>query len=324
MQLHVVTVSWDTHKDKLMAVRNVVFCEEQGVPQELEQDGKDNDGTHFLVLNEAGQAIGCARLLASGSIGRMAVLAQWRNRGIGSRLLASTIATAQAQDLNRVFLSAQKHAEPFYKKHGFISTGGEYVEAGMVHQAMQMALPIPFEAQPGLARPEVREQPAPDQSANAELRHHRGESACLDALTRVLAEPLRSVEIYSPRLDHLLFDTREVVDALSTFVRRGAPARLRILIHSSDLVIGRGHRLLELSRRIDSKIDIRRVPEELASDTHTYVTWDRRGYWLMPDYREYDGLSNHYDPVQANRLDERFEYLWERGISDPELRTLRL
>ena len=91
-----------------------------------------------------------------------------------------------------------------------------------------------------------------------------------------------------------------------------------------DLVECLYHRLLELSRRIDSKIDIRRVPEELASDTHTYVTWDRRGYWLMPDYREYDGLSNHYDPVQANRLDERFEYLWERGISDPELRTLRL
>lgn len=324
MQIHVVTVSWASHKDKLEAIRNRVFCEEQGVPPELEQDGKDNDAIHILAMNEAGQSIGCARLLATGKIGRMAVLAEWRRQGIGSRLLADSVAAAQGQGFNRVFLDAQKQAQAFYKKHGFIATGGEFIEAGIAHQAMEMALPIPFEAEKGLAKPMVREQAATSEPTDAVVHHHRGESDCLSALITALGEPLRSLHIYSPRLDHLLFDTQPVVDALSAFVRRGAPAHLRVLIHSSDLIVGRGHRLLELSRRVDSKIDIRRVPDELASDIHTYVTWDRRGYWLMPDYREYDGLSNLYDPVQASRLDERFEYLWERGLNDPELRTLRL
>ena len=114
------------------------------------------------------------------------------------------------------------------------------------------------------------------------------------------------------------------MDAISRFARRGAPAHVRVLIHTSDLIVSRGHRLLDLARRMDSKIEIRRLPDEMATDSHTYVTWDHRGYWLMPDFREYDGLSNRYDPVQANRLSERFEYLWEKSQSDPELRTLRL
>ena len=324
MQIHVVTVPWDTHKDKLVHIRDTVFGKEQGIPKELDQDGQDPGATHVLALNEAGHGLGCARLLADGKIGRMAVLDEWRNQGIGSRLLASTLDAAKEQGLNRVFLDAQKPAEGFYRKHGFINAGDEFDEAGIPHRPMELALPIPFESEPDLAKPQVREQESTSEPDKAALQHHRGERECVAALTGLLAEPQRSMNVYSPYLDHTLFDVQEVVDGVSAFVRRGPPAHLRVLIHTSDLVVGRGHRLLELARRMDSKIEIRRVPDELASDTHTYVTWDQRGYWLMPDFREYDGLSNLYDPVQANRLDERFDYLWERSHPDPELRTLRL
>ena len=63
MEVHVVPVPWSTHSDQLQAVRNTVFIQEQGVPQEVEWDGHDEGATHFLALNEAGQTIGCARLL---------------------------------------------------------------------------------------------------------------------------------------------------------------------------------------------------------------------------------------------------------------------
>jgi len=325
MQTHVVTVSWSSHEDKLREIRDAVFHNEQGIDRDLDYDGQDAGATHILAMNEAGQAIGCARLLETGKIGRMAVLAHGRKQGIGSRLLAEAIAIAKDRGLGRVFLDAQLAAEAFYRKHGFVNAGTEFVEAGIVHQPMEVILPIAFEAPAEeIPKPAVREQPAPGESAKAALRHHRGESECLSGLLSTLGEPLRDLQIYSPHLDHFLFDAPQVVDALSAFVRRGAPAKLHVLIHTSSLIVGRGHRLLELARRMDSKIEIRRVPDELASDAHTYVTWDHRGYWLMPDYREYDGLSNLYDPVQANRLSERFEYLWHKSQIDPELRTLRL
>ena len=325
METHVVTVSWSSHEDKLREIRDSVFRDEQGIERELDYDGEDAGATHVLAMNEAGQAIGCARLLETGKIGRMAVLAHYRRQGIGARLLAGAIGIAKDRGLGRVFCDAQLAAEAFYRSHGFVNAGTEFVEAGIVHLPMELILPIAFEAPAEeIPKPEVRERPATAESAKAALRHHRGESECLSGLLSTLGEPLRNLEIYSPHLDHALFDAPDVVEALSAFVRRGAPANLHVLIHTSSLIVGRGHRLLELARRMDSKIEIRRVPDELASDIHTYVTWDHQGYWLMPDHREYDGLSNLYDPVQANRLSERFAYLWQKSQTDPELRTLRL
>jgi len=324
MEVHVVPVPWSTHESQLQAVRKKVFVEEQGVSQDLEWDGQDEDASHFLAVNEAGQAIGCGRLLGSGQIGRMAVLPEHRGKGIGNRLLDAVIEGAKDQRMTRVFLHAQSDAVDFYRKAGFLPTGVEFMEAGIPHLAMDMELPIPFEPVAGIAKPKIHPQqpePAPPEAA---LKHLHGEGECVAALLECLQEPLRTVQIYSQVLDHALFDRLEVVDALSAFVRRGPPAQIQVLIHSSQLIISRGHRLLELARRMDSKIQIRLVPDQQAADLHTCVMWDDRGYWLMPDYREYEGLANIYDPVQASRLSERFEYLWHKSIEDSELRVLRI
>ena len=72
-QIHVFVADWETHKETLQAIRKEVFIVEQNVPQEEEWDGLDEDSTHFLAVTEAGLYIGCARLLPSGQIGRMAV-----------------------------------------------------------------------------------------------------------------------------------------------------------------------------------------------------------------------------------------------------------
>jgi len=324
MQVHVLPVSWSSHRNKLRAIREEVFVIEQGVPQELEWDGQDEDATHFMAVNEAGQTIGCARLLATGQIGRMAVVPAQRNRGIGNRLLDAAVNEAIRQSMSKVFLHAQSYAADFYRKAGFRAIGTEFQEAGIPHIAMELDLPIPFEPVAGVDRPEIRPQQPSAEPGNARLLHLHGESACAAALLECLQEPRRTLQIYSQYLDHAMFDEPDVVDALSKFVRRGPPARLQILIHSSQLIISRGHRLLELARRMDSKIQMRRVPDELASDLHTYVVWDETGYWLMPDFREYDGLANGYDPVQSAQLGERFTYLWHRSVEDSELRILRL
>ena len=59
-------------------------------------------------------------------------------------------------------------------------------------------------------------------------------------------------------------------------------------------------------------------------DNHSCVISDEQGFFLMPDHKEYQALSNRYDPVQTSRLAERFDYLWNRSTIDPELRVLRL
>ena len=324
MDVHVVPVDWLTHSEALRAIRGAVFIEEQGVPKALEWDGEDDVCHHFMAINEAGQRLGCGRLMPNGKIGRMAVLPQFRGQGIGRQILDATIARASELGFRRVTLHAQADAVDFYRKAGFLTEGGEFTEAGIPHQAMALELPIPFEAQADLPRVRVREEAAPARSAEAEFRQFDSESDSISGLLDLLQTPSRTVRIYSQELDHALFDRADVTDALSEFVRHGPPARLQILIHSSGSIVSRGHQLLELARRLDSKIEIRKVPGELATDRSSFVLADEQGYFLLPDHREYQAMANAFDPVQSERLVERFDYLWDRSETDPDLRVLRL
>jgi len=324
MQVHVLPVAWETHSKILEAIRAAVFIEEQGVPASIERDGKDEQASHFLAISQAGQHVGCARLLADGQIGRTAVLADFRGQGIGFDLLNLAIEHSKTQGLTQLFLNAQSQATDFYRRAGFVPVGREFLEADKPHQRMELILPIPFEAPGEVAKPVVRDEPVHTDTQDAELFSHDGELACVEGIVRVLNHPLREVRIYSPLLDHSLFEDGQVLQALSAFVRSGPPTTLRVLIHSSNPVISRGHRLVDLARRLTSKIQIRLVAGELQDEQRCFVLADQRGFFLMPDHNEYQAFSNQYDPVQSTQLADRFDYLWQRAELDPELRSLSI
>lgn len=131
-------VNWDTHADLLKKVREEVFIQEQHVPVALEWDGMDETATHLLALNHAGEAIGCARLVGDGSIGRMAVLKPWRGLGVGHTLLTKAVSIYRELSAAKITLSAQLHAIPFYEKVGFVCCSEPYLDAGILHIDMQL------------------------------------------------------------------------------------------------------------------------------------------------------------------------------------------
>ena len=132
--------SWQTAQPEARAVRFAVFVQEQGVPVEIELDEWDVRCEHALARDAQGNAIGTGRLLPDGHIGRMAVLASWRGRGVGAAILAALVARAAARGLPRAVLNAQTHARGFYARFGFAQIGGEFMEAGIPHVTMERAL----------------------------------------------------------------------------------------------------------------------------------------------------------------------------------------
>lgn len=128
---------WNRDKSELRSIREVVFIIEQRVPQTLEWDDKDIQSLHVIARDIAGKGIGTGRLTPEGQIGRMAVLSQWRNSGVGSALLIQLIELAKKDHVRSPFLNAQKKAIPFYTRHGFHSVGDEFMEAGIPHQRME-------------------------------------------------------------------------------------------------------------------------------------------------------------------------------------------
>ena len=131
-------VTWQTHAAPLKAVREEVFIKEQHVPVALEWDGMDETAQHLLALSAADEPIGCARLTGDGNIGRMAVLKPWRGLGVGCALLTKAVSLYQQQGAERITLSAQMHAIPFYEKFGFKRCSEPYLDADILHIDMRL------------------------------------------------------------------------------------------------------------------------------------------------------------------------------------------
>ena len=131
-------LDWSGARPFARPVRERVFIDEQRVPRELEWDESDEASEHAVACDAEGSAIGTARLLPDGKLGRMAVLRAWRGRGVGAALLTALLARARERGIARVTLHAQTHAAGFYRRFGFSERGGEFLEAGIPHVEMTL------------------------------------------------------------------------------------------------------------------------------------------------------------------------------------------
>ncbi len=135
VEIKIRIADWKNDKKILATIRRLVFIEEQNVPEELEWDEHDDSSTHFIVTLDD-KAIATARLKPDGQIGRMAVLAEYRNQGIGSKLLQFVLQSNASQNLKQFYLHAQVEAIPFYGKQGFTAHGKIFYEANIPHREM--------------------------------------------------------------------------------------------------------------------------------------------------------------------------------------------
>jgi predicted GNAT family N-acyltransferase len=126
----------------ILALRHEVFCVEQGVPPDLDQDGRDETALQLLALDDA-DVVGTCRLLTgeeSWRLGRMAVRADRRADGIGRKLMDLAHREARAAGARRVSLAAQTPVQGFYERQGYISHGDVFMEAGIPHIRMDREL----------------------------------------------------------------------------------------------------------------------------------------------------------------------------------------
>ncbi|MFJ2646942.1 GNAT family N-acetyltransferase [Streptomyces sp. NPDC087420] len=140
-------------REACFAVRKEVFVVEQGVPEDLEYDGRDDDAIQVLALRDDGLPLGTGRLLygpgaadrtggdlSVGALGRLAVNQAARGRGLGAALVRAIEDAARERGLTAVDLHAQTHALGFYERLGYEAYGPEFLDAGIPHRSMRRAL----------------------------------------------------------------------------------------------------------------------------------------------------------------------------------------
>jgi predicted GNAT family N-acyltransferase len=126
-----------------LELRHEVFVVEQQVPLEEELDEHDGRDALHLVAVDDGRVIGTCRLVPDGDtvkLGRVAVAAAARRRGIASRLLAEGEERARALGGRRIALAAQTGAMGLYERAGYAPYGGRFLDAGIEHQMMEKTL----------------------------------------------------------------------------------------------------------------------------------------------------------------------------------------
>ena len=125
---------------EILKSRSRVFQFEQNI-RYLDEDDVDYDSLHCF-FEENGQVTAYLRAYIEDDnikIGRVLTVAH--GKGQGKRLMELGVISAREYFGERtVVIDAQKHAEGFYKKLGFVTTSGEFLEEGIVHVRMELGL----------------------------------------------------------------------------------------------------------------------------------------------------------------------------------------
>ena len=123
-------------------LRRRVFWKEQGIRPQADRDGRDDWALHLIAYDD-GALVGTCRIIVAGDVamlGRLAVDARDRRRGIGRAVLEAAERSAREAGARRVTLHAQMPALEFYEKSGYSTCGDVFVEEGIEHVSMEKRL----------------------------------------------------------------------------------------------------------------------------------------------------------------------------------------
>ena len=138
--LKITLINYSEETQGIEQIRRRVFHEEQNIDEELEFDGLDETSEHLLAyLNQ--EPIGTLRIREVDpklvKIERLAVLSQFRNQGIGRKLMEYAIALiTEKNQYEQIVIHAQYHLKNFYLTFGFQPVGETFEEAEILHIKM--------------------------------------------------------------------------------------------------------------------------------------------------------------------------------------------
>lgn len=131
---------FSTLPDHAIHIRKLVFMQEQGFEQEF--DAIDDVATH-LVAYVGNIPVATCRIWMDREgyhVGRIAVIREYRGRGLGKNLLEHTEAYVQSLGGSCLSLHAQCRAVDFYRNCGFVPYGEVDYDEGVEHVHMMIYL----------------------------------------------------------------------------------------------------------------------------------------------------------------------------------------
>jgi predicted GNAT family N-acyltransferase len=126
------------------ALRRAVFEDEQNIPRPLDRDPYDFNADHVVAYDGGGRCVGTGRIVRvdtrTAQVGRMAVAADERKRGVGALVLEALERMATLRGVKELTVHSQLSAESFYRNRGFVREGEPFLDQGVPHVLMRKKL----------------------------------------------------------------------------------------------------------------------------------------------------------------------------------------
>ncbi len=138
------------------------------------------------------------------------------------------------------------------------------------------------------------------------------------------AQARRELLVQDPLLEPALYEQAPFIQAVRRLVLSRLALCVRVLVFDPKTVNRRSPRLVELARRLSSRIAIQRVADEDQERLDAFLVVDTVGYIHRQWSERMQAVADYSDRLRARRLTAEFERLWERSAPDNELRRLFL
>jgi len=131
----------------------------------------------------------------------------------------------------------------------------------------------------------------------------------------------RKLYILSDLLDDPVYNTDAFRDAVRNLAIKDRYSEVRILVKDIKPLVERGHRLLELARRLSSKVQLRKLTVPPLNNDQAYMIVDNATILYKHVDTVYNGYVDYAAAPKCKLLIEEFNKAWDMfGEVDPSLR----
>jgi len=158
-----------------------------------------------------------------------------------------------------------------------------------------------------------------DESLKIETRQ---ESA--DAALELVKQCTLKLAIISKDLDPFVYDQTDFVEALRKLALNRHFVEIRILVFEPDLIIRKGHKVLDLAGKLSSFIHILKPAPQYITFNESVLIADEIGYLFRENSERYDGKVNFNSRRESKCMLDVFNDMWSTAIPDPNLRRIQM
>lgn len=134
----------------------------------------------------------------------------------------------------------------------------------------------------------------------------------------------RQLLIFSPNFTHRIYDSDELVEAISLNAFDNRFLRVQILVSDPRACIAKGHRLVDLAQRLSSYIEIRRTHARYQHLANDYLLADSTGCIFRINAERFAAEIDYNTPRVADNRAREFTTIWEASTREREFLSLNL